>query len=445
MATVWAGIDTKLDRPVAVKILEQTDPITVQQLASEARAVARLAHPNIVAVHDIGTDSGDAYLVMELVEGDNLQHHVSLGPMPINETVQIGLQICDALDAAHQAGVVHRDIKPANLMLTPAGTVKVCDFGIARIQHTTQDQRTGQAVVVGTSHYMAPEQATGGRIDARTDLYALGCVLYSMVTGAPPFTGDNPVAVLWQHVNEPPVAPRAVRPDLPAELDTLILQLLAKNPADRPLTARHVRERLAALPPSALAAPASTPLAGPGRHHARAAVVAQTRTIPAVMEPIDAQQPKRFRFGPAALAAAMVGAAAITALVIALLSAAQPSVPTGAPTPSTVTPSTPPPTPTSTAPQGTTQGLLATIRAQVQAGNLNPGAANDLRKRLDEIDRALADGKLNKAADKADELRKKLDELEREGRLSSSANADLQAALEALISSLPSGDSGDDD
>src|SRR5262245_25540352 len=248
MATVWSGIDIRLDRPVAVKLLDPAavgESAVVRFLDGEARTVARLAHPNIVSVYDVGIDGGQPYLVMELVEGEDLRRRLLPGPMSVSQTVTIADQICAALAAAHAAGVVHGDIKPDNVMLTRAGAVKVCDFGIARLQLATRAE-TRSAVVIGTSEYMAPEQATGGAVDARTDLYALGCVVYAMLTGAPPFAGD-PADVLRQQVHDTVVPITFRRADVPPDLAAAVTDLLAKNPADRPGSAAALRARLSGL------------------------------------------------------------------------------------------------------------------------------------------------------------------------------------------------------
>ncbi|WP_130330238.1 serine/threonine-protein kinase [Micromonospora kangleipakensis] len=264
MGEVWRGRDLRLDRPVAIKVLTAAgldEPMAAERFDREARAAARLTHPHIVAVYDFGTEEHDSYLVMELVEGRTVAALIADGPLPVEQAVSIAMQACDGIGAAHLAGVVHRDVKPGNLIVTPSGTVKICDFGIARLpQALGQNTLTGPATKLGTSSYMSPEQALGRPVDPRTDLYSLGCTLYAMLAGIPPFFGD-PLSVLHQHVNEPPPPLRTRRPDVPDDLDALVSELLAKDPADRPTNAAAVRVRLAALLSSDAVTAAAAPVA----------------------------------------------------------------------------------------------------------------------------------------------------------------------------------------
>jgi serine/threonine-protein kinase len=252
MASVWRARDTRLDRSAAIKLLDPTwrgDPVALERLRREAHSVAGLDHQNIVGVYDFDVADDAAYLVMELVDGRSVSELLAAqGPLPVEQAVSIGAQVCAALGAAHAAGVVHRDIKPSNILVSPTGAVKVCDFGIARLQRAAgQAALTDTGAVVGTCHYMAPEQATGGRVDGRSDLYAVGCVLYMMLTGAPPFSGTNAMDILDLHLHEPPVPLSAHRDDVPAALDRLVAELLAKDSIDRPPTAWSVRDRLTAM------------------------------------------------------------------------------------------------------------------------------------------------------------------------------------------------------
>jgi eukaryotic-like serine/threonine-protein kinase len=445
VAAVWAGIDTKLDRPVAVKTLESAalaDPVMVQRLDREARTVARLAHPNIVAMYDMGTDGGLPFLVMELVDGEDLQHRLLRGPLSIEQSVQIAAQICDALHAAHEAGVVHRDIKPANILLTRAGVVKVCDFGIARLQREAQVHLTSSATTIGTSEYMAPEQAAGGPVDARTDLYALGCLLYAMLTGGPPFSGDNPMRVLWQQVHEPPPSASSRRMGIPADLDAIVTQLLAKHPADRPDGALQVRTRLghlADLAAGAASLSAVSAAAGSGSPTAvRARAAVATRTMPAVDVPSEKPAGRTgFRVGPAGIAAVAVGAAAVTALVIAILAAGGAAQPSAAPTAdATGTVSTAATTAPATA---TTSTVLAAIQAQVNAGQLDAGDAKDLTGKLDDVDRNIARGRTGEAAQKLNDVRDRLAELRDDHKITNAGYSAILAAIDQLSRALANG------
>src|SRR5262245_5389879 len=247
MATVWRARDNRLDRPVAVKTLnrgELRDPSAAARFDREARTVARLSHPNIGSVYDVGTQDGTGYIVMELVDGVTVASMLAEGPLPIDRAASIGRQTAEALGAAHATGIVHRDVKPANIMVTPAGRVKVCDFGIAHELHASGVTLTAPDTAIGTAAYMAPEQAAGEPVDARTDLYALGCVMYAMLAGAPPFTGDRPIEVVYQQLHNEPAPLRSRRAEVPPALDALVTGLLAKNPADRPADAATVRAAL---------------------------------------------------------------------------------------------------------------------------------------------------------------------------------------------------------
>ncbi|MGW4382719.1 protein kinase domain-containing protein [Kitasatospora sp. NPDC004531] len=255
MATVYRAVDHQLGRPVAVKVLNgglADDPRFAERFAREARLAALLVHPRIVTVFDSGLDQGSPYLVMELVHGDTLGRLIAdLGTLPVERAVGIAAAVLDALSAAHAQDLVHRDIKPGNIMITHDGGVKVVDFGIARAGSSSGQQLTQAASVVGTAAYLSPEQATAGQVDARADLYAVGCVLYEMLTGAPPFTADTPVAIAFKHVTEYPVPPAALRPDVPPALDAAILRLLAKHAAERPVDANAAAAELLAAVPAA--------------------------------------------------------------------------------------------------------------------------------------------------------------------------------------------------
>src|ERR671918_703165 len=246
MARVFKGSDRVLDRTVAIKVLSPQyadDDQFVSRFRREAQAAAGLNHPNIVGVYDTG-DQGDVhFIVMEYIEGRTLRDVVrNEGPLMPERAAEIVQAVARALSSAHQAGLVHRDIKPGNVMLTSDGEVKVMDFGIART--STGDTLTQTAAVLGTASYLSPEQAQGLTVDARSDIYSLGCVLYEMLTGRAPFSGDSPVAIAYKHVKEDPVPPSRLNPDVPESLDAVVMKSMAKNPANRYQTAEELRADL---------------------------------------------------------------------------------------------------------------------------------------------------------------------------------------------------------
>ncbi|MBX9919001.1 Stk1 family PASTA domain-containing Ser/Thr kinase [Mycolicibacterium frederiksbergense] len=242
MSEVHKARDVRLHRDVAIKILRADlarDPNFYQRFRREAKHTASLNHPSIVAVYDTGeaqTPNGNLpFLVMEYVDGHTvgklIQRH---GALPPRRAISIIADVCTALEFSHSRGIVHRDIKPANIMITPTGAVKVMDFGIARAMNaTTGDRLTATSAVVGTAQYFSPEQARGQQVDARTDVYSLGCVLYEMLTGQALFTGDTPLSVAYQHVRERPVPPSQRHGGISPDLDAVVLKALAKKPENR--------------------------------------------------------------------------------------------------------------------------------------------------------------------------------------------------------------------
>jgi beta-lactam-binding protein with PASTA domain/predicted Ser/Thr protein kinase len=249
MAEVFLARDLQLDRPVAVKVLFPefaNDPNFVARFRREAQAAANLNHPNIVGVFDWGQEHGTYFIVMEYVEGRSLADLIRTnGKVPPSTAVDVATDIAAALGAAHRAGVLHRDIKPGNILVTPAGMVKVADWGIGRaLDAGVEENLTQTGAVMGTATYFSPEQAQGLPLDQGSDLYALGVVLYEMLTGRTPFTGDSPVAIAYKHVQEPPRPLRSIDLDIPVELEAITMQLLEKKPADRYASADDLRADL---------------------------------------------------------------------------------------------------------------------------------------------------------------------------------------------------------
>ena len=236
MSSVYRARDTLLERHVALKLLHDyhgADQESIERFRREARAVAQLSHPNIVTVIDRGEDGDRQFIVFEYVDGENLKELVVReGPLPVRRALELGIQIGEGLACAHENGVVHRDVKPQNVLLNGDGQAKVTDFGIAR-SLDVEHGMTQTGTVIGTSNYIAPEQASGRPVDERTDVYSLGVVLFELLTGDVPFPGENFVAVAMRHVHEEPPSVLELRPDVPLRVVHAVERALAKDPADR--------------------------------------------------------------------------------------------------------------------------------------------------------------------------------------------------------------------
>ena len=291
MAEVFLARDQVLDRSVAVKVLFPefaTDPAFVERFRREAQSAANLTHPAIVGVYDWGSYRGTYFIVMEYVRGRSLAEILRAeGTLHPDRAADIATDIAGALYFAHRNGVVHRDIKPGNVLITPQGHVKVTDFGIARAVGGNTDNLTQAGSVMGTATYFSPEQAQGLAVDPRSDLYSLGVVLYEMVCGHPPFAGDSPVAIAYQHVQGTPTPPRQVDPAIPQALEAITLKLLAKNPANRYASAeelradlRRYREGQPVLAEGVLAGPAVVGAAAVAAHGAGGPPAELTNVLP---------------------------------------------------------------------------------------------------------------------------------------------------------------------
>jgi serine/threonine-protein kinase len=414
--------------------------------------VAGLAHEHIVGVYDFDVAGDSAYLVMELVDGRSVSELlVQRGPMSVQEAVSIAAQTCDALGAAHAAGIVHRDIKPSNILVGPSGAVKVCDFGLARLHRAAaQAALTGTGTVVGTCQYMSPEQALGEKVDGRSDLYAVGCLLYMMLVGAPPFNGVNPIDVLDLHLNEPPVPLRAHRADVPPELQQLVDELLAKDRADRPATAWSVRDRLTTIGGTSAASdtdPPTTELraaedwptvvgtavaATPddtmpnGRHQAwhrrwvsdwvavLVAVAVATVVLAAIMLAGGGDRATSVS-PPAPIRLTVPPGTAVTSAEPAPSPEPGRSTPSPAARPTrTVAPTTAPARATAV---GQITGLAALLQQRADAGTLRPKAARTLLRDLNRVLRSLNAGENDQAAERFAEFRDRVTELSNDGEL----------------------------
>src|SRR5215468_2607906 len=238
MATIYRGHDMRMDRVVAIKVLREvysTDPKFVTRFQREAKAASALQHPNIVQVYDYGQSDGNYYIVMELVEGTDLRRYLrSRGILDIDRAIIIAHDIALGLGAAHRRGIVHRDVKPQNILVGRDGSIKLTDFGIASVYKDINAERlTTTGMTLGTVQYYAPEQAQGEIVTPAADVYALGIVMYEMLTGHPPFDGDSPVAVAMQHIQDPPTPPSQLNPSIPPALEEIIMRCLEKVPKMR--------------------------------------------------------------------------------------------------------------------------------------------------------------------------------------------------------------------
>ena len=315
MAEVYKAVDETLGRTVAVKVLHPhyaSDPNFAARFRREAQAAANLQSPNIVNIYDWGQDGDTYYIVMELVRGNDLKTLITeQGPLDSRRVAEIGAQVCSALSVAHGYDVIHRDIKPHNIMVDPDGNVKVMDFGIARAGDTTMTQ-TGS--VLGTAHYVSPEQAQGRELKAQSDLYSLGVVLYEASTGRPPFEAETPVAVALKHVNEQPVRPTRVNPAVDPGLERVIGRALSKDPSKRYPTAQEMRTDLQRVVTGDLsAAPGSPRAAAPSPDDSdRTSVMPQVGGgEPHTGGPTIRPVPKKRRVWPWIVVAAVLVAAGI--------------------------------------------------------------------------------------------------------------------------------------
>ncbi|HLN69098.1 MAG TPA: protein kinase [Streptosporangiaceae bacterium] len=433
MATVWRARDEVLGRDVAVKVLSPqyaADPGFLARFDREARHAAGLSHPRLVTVFDCGVDGTTPFIVMELVTGRTLRQVLDeTGILAAEEAVRIAAAVCEALEVAHAAGLVHRDIKPANIVLA-AGQVKVLDFGIARAEGTAG--ATATMTVLGTAAYLSPEQASGRPAGPQADLYSLGCVLFEMLTGTPPFSAESAVGLAYQQVHDDPGPPSARRPGLPARLDQITARLLAKDPAARPASAAAARAGLlAALDPDGTAVLPALP-GGP--------------------EPGGPRRRGRWRPRPAeaVLAAALAASLAALAAVLATGAGSRPQAPASLARPAATHPARAPaahqiqaarPTPAgqaSTLPPAAAAAAAFTgdLQAAVADGQVTQQAGQDLFSHLQQLLFGPPGQNAQQIQQQYQQLAQAYDQHLSQGQITGPAATRLRKALQALGAAL---------
>ena len=477
---VWTAHDAVLGREVAIKV-QQADPdedhAAFERFVREARSAAALQHPNVVTIFDTGIDGDTAFLVMELLPGPTLTGYLAQhGPLAEREAVALSAQVASGLAAAHGAGVVHRDIKPANLMFDARGTLKIVDFGIARLTQTVATRLTARDAVIGSPPYLSPEQLQGQRADERSDIYCLGGVMMTMLTGRAPFEGTHPLALMQQHLNSAPPQVSDRRPGIDPALNAIVAQMLSKSPQDRPQSAVELLDRLTGSTHEVpIGAATAAPLVDIGQ------TVQPSPTHPYLRAESTARPRQRSLLGLGILAGVAV-VALVTALVIGLVTTAEsPTARRFEPAPATRTPSvattrssepspraaeptaaeptaaepsaakpttaaapTRRPATTQAAPPTTDTGsderdldqALSSLQASAgevsRGGQIDPKKANELGKRVDGLTQQLQKQRGAEATKKVDELEKYLAGLAKKGELTSDGQQRIATALSGI-------------
>ncbi len=433
MSEVHRGEDVLLGRAVAIKLLlDSGDPRSVARFQQEAQILARLQHPNVITVFDSGVDGGDRFIVMELVEGPTLRELLDAeGRLTPERAGEIASRLASALGFAHGKAVIHRDVKPSNVLLPPDGGVKLADMGIARL--LSPEALTATLSVRGTAAYISPEQVRGDRVDARADLYSLGCVLFEMLTGRTPFEGDL-AALSYAHTHTPAPRVRSINPAVPAVMDELVAAMLEKDPDQRPPNGEEVERSLAA----AMSQDAVEPTA----------VMESVEPPPSPMPRPPAGWRRRPRPKAWPIVIAVSGLA--TLLVIALLASREPDGRTDASGPSrqlSSSPTTQQPSPspspspspleTSSAapeqpsPQEAAAIVLDTVSAGIETGEITDHFDHDIRHTIDEILRDAGKGEdVDGLLEKVDDLRQKVSEALEKGEITS---ADRASAIDESL------------
>jgi serine/threonine protein kinase len=452
MSEVRSGLDTVLLRRVAIKLLVEGDRTSVARFEREARVLANLQHPNVVSVFDVGADGEDRFIVMELVEGPTLRELLNEDQrLEPDRAAAIAAGVASALAYAHGRDVVHRDVKPSNVLMAPGDHVKLADLGIAKLLNAETLAMT--AGVLGTAHYISPEQVLGDPVDGRADLYSLGCVLFEMLVGSPPFKGDM-AALTYAHVHTQAPRSRSLDPSVPEPLDDLVASLLEKEPSERPQTADEVRAALRRTPRKASSRAAAEPPPDSGLERTKTllpeppkplvpvepASRSETTTEPAQADPAVATPAAWRRFLPGAAAGVI---AFLLLTVLALLFARGPSANQGAgarsphaSSPATTEPHTSPPTTSEPSPQPPSprqagQHLVDVVNAGIAAGEIHGGIVGEVDHAIDEVFKELEEHHdVGRALEKVVELRTKVGEAVDKGEITSSTRA--QAITDAL-------------
>ncbi len=454
MARVYQGIDTLLGRKVALKVLSANlamDPAFVARFEREAQSVASLSHPNLVGVFDIGADGEFHYIVMEYVEGSTLDVAIRReAPMAADRVTGITLSVCEGLGVAHSRGIVHRDIKPANIMIEPNGRVKVMDFGIAK---TKIEGLTQVGAVLGTVRYLAPEQAYAAPVDRRADIYALGCVMYEMLTGRPPISGDSLIEIANKLMTEQPPPPSALVPEVPAGLERVVMKALAKNPDNRYSDTDSMRLDLGGLAPAGAAAAGADATAVSGS----SSTVVQTRPERTqVMPGGPAGEPPR-RLGLLVLGVLLLAGGAI-ALVSDRLGSDSPTqtpspLPLESPSPafSPAPPRLPAPAPSPTPPseggantardqalQTSEARIESILRGGVQSGEVSDRAEDQILAEVGKVVSENEKGDVDDALDAVEEAREEVAKYVERDEVSPSIAAGVNGQLDEMAQALAS-------
>jgi eukaryotic-like serine/threonine-protein kinase len=459
MGDVWAAHDMVLGRDVAIKAQElraDGDHAWLERFQREAQSAAVLQHPNVVTIFDSGAEGGTAFLVMELLPGPNIEAHLAeRGPLPEQKVIALTKGIAAGLAAAHAAGVVHRDIKPANLMFDARGALKIVDFGIAHLAQTAATRLTATNTVIGSASYLAPEQVQGRRADERSDLYALGCVMTTMLTGRPPFEGEHPWAVMHQHVSVPPPRIGDRRPGVRPAVEALVAELLSKRPQDRPRSALAVLDRLRHLEHGRSDARS-------GSSASTTAVLGQRTVLLPVLDPAEIttrvaayRRPlRRVRWVVGGVAAVAFGA--LVLIAIAPTAAELPANDSAQPRSVAPTSTAPNREPTSTAPspeptpdiskmprtretfiavrpEQAVSDLRAAVGAASSSGQIEEeDEAEELSELVDELGEHLAEDGVEDSDEHVKEINNYLRELSKEGELSQDGMLRIADALQTV-------------